>query len=260
LSEEQYVTEDSESSKGGSESGAQSPPSQAVLKSRPLTIDRPLRLSIAAPVAEQNVSSRRHHKIKLEPHALWYAIDRPPVNVETDRPTNPEVINHLHSRGKFLLQLESDNYQSSDHVTASDRQFLSTIMTSGTQSDKLSALTLFITSSPLHCQKQLDTLLGMATKKSRNDAVQAVAALKDLLLGNLLPERKLYYFAKQAGLTASAKDEELVLWTFEDWLKGWYFRVLQVIEVSSQVSSDTDSGSIYGSAPLCQESYDFLCF
>lgn len=104
-------------------------------------------------------------------------------------------------------------------------------MTSGTQTDKLSALTLSISSSPLHCTKQLEALLGMAKKKSRNEAVQAVAALKDLLVGNLLPDRKLVYFGKEPGLSSQAKDEELMLWTFEDWLKGWYFQVLQIIEV-----------------------------
>jgi ribosome biogenesis protein MAK21 len=105
-------------------------------------------------------------------------------------------------------------------------------MTSGTQTDRLSALTLSISASPLHCQKQLDALLGMAKKKSRNEAVQAIAALKDLLVGNLLPDRKLVYFGKQIGLGSSAKDEELILWTFEDWLKGWYFQVLQAMEVN----------------------------
>jgi ribosome biogenesis protein MAK21 len=104
-------------------------------------------------------------------------------------------------------------------------------MTSGTQTDKLSALTLSITASPLHCQKQLEALLNMARKKSRNEAVQAIAALKDLLVGNLLPDRKLIYFGKQVGVNSSAKDEELILWTFEDWLKGWYFQVLQLVEV-----------------------------
>jgi len=72
--------------------------------------------------------------------------------------------------------------------------------------------------------------MNMARKKSRNDAVQAIAALKDLLIGNLLPNRKLVYFGKQISLSSKSTDEELILWTFEDWLKGWYFQVLQAIE------------------------------
>ena len=141
---------------------------------------------------------------------------------------------------------------SSNYITSSDRQFLSTIMTSGTQSDKLSALTLSITSSPLHCQKQLEALLNMARKKSRNEAVQAIVAIKDLLVGNLLPERKLVYFGKQSGLSENAKDEELILWTFEDWLKGWYFQVLQVIEVYPSFSRLTIQGLSMDALPFAR--------
>jgi ribosome biogenesis protein MAK21 len=194
------------------------------------TIDRPVQLSIPSKPEAKPVGLARNRKLRLEPHSLWYEIERPPVTPNASTP-NAEIVAHLHARGKVLLQTESDNYMTSNHITSSDRQFLSTIMTSGTQSDKLSALTLAISASPLHCQKQLEALLGMAKKKSRNEAVQAVAALKDLLTGNLLPDRKLLYFGKQPGLESSAKDEALILWTFEDWLKGWYFQVLQVIEV-----------------------------
>ena len=149
---------------------------------------------------------------------------------------------------------------SSNYISSSDRQFLSTIMTSGTQTDKLSALTLSISASPLHCQKQLEALLNMARKKSRNEAVQAIAALKDLLVGNLLPDRKLMYFGKQGGVSSNAKDEELILWTFEDWLKGWYFQVLQVVEVLFLLAVVLISGIIDGSVTFCTESYDFVYF
>jgi ribosome biogenesis protein MAK21 len=194
-------------------------------------IDRPLQLSNTSKPDQKTVNQQRLGKLKLEPHPLWYEIERPDVPAKIITP-NSEIVAHLQSRGNFLLQSESENYLSSNHVASSDRQFLSTIMTSGTQSDKLSALTLSITSSPIHSRKQLEALLGMAKKKSRNEAVQAIAALKDLLVGNLLPDRKLVFFGKQPRLHSAAKDEELMLWAFEDWLKGWYFQVLQVVEVS----------------------------
>jgi ribosome biogenesis protein MAK21 len=221
-------TDESESSPLPKLTQKQAPPKAVGLQ--PRTIDRPVQLSIPAKPESRKPGLQKHHQLKLEPHSLWYAIERPPGQATSTIP-NAEIISHLHARGKVLLQTESDNYINSNHITSADRQFLSTIMTSGTQTDKLSALTLSISSSPLHCTKQLDALLGMAKKKSRNEAVQAVAALKDLLIGNLLPDRKLIYFGKQVGLSSHAKDEELILWTFEDWLKGWYFQVLQVIEV-----------------------------
>jgi ribosome biogenesis protein MAK21 len=221
-------TDESESSLPPKSNQKQALPKSVELQ--PRTIDRPVQLSTPAKPEPRTPGLQKRNQLKLEPHSLWYAIERPPVHANATNP-NTEIIFHLHARGKVLLRTESDNYINSNHITSADRQFLSTIMTSGTQTDKLSALTLSISSSPLHCTKQLDALLGMAKKKSRNEAVQAVAALKDLLVGNLLPDRKLVYFGNQGGLSSHAKDEELILWTFEDWLKGWYFQVLQIIEV-----------------------------
>jgi ribosome biogenesis protein MAK21 len=210
------------------------PPPKPDLKARktteppkPKTIDRPLQLSAPVKVDSKSLAVSKSTKQKVEPNPIWYLTERPTPSA---KPTNPEIVSHLHARGKFLLQAEADTYSNSSHISASDRQFLSTIMTSGTQSDKLSALTLSVSSSPVHHQKQLDTLLNLAKKKSRNEAVQAVASIKDLLVGNLLPDdRKLVYFSKQ-GLSESPTDGELILGTFEDWLKGWYFQVLQTIE------------------------------
>jgi len=194
-------------------------------------IDRPLQLSTTTVTKAETKSQglQKRGKLKVEPQFIWHSVEIPTAT-SIERP-NAEIIAHMQTRGKYLLQSEAEDYMNSSHITSSDRQFLSTIMTSGTQSDRLSALTLSITSSPLHCQKQLDALMNMAKKKSRNEAVQAIAAIKDLLIGNLLPDRKLVYFDKQPGLRANASNQELILWTFEDWLKSWYFQVLQIIEV-----------------------------
>jgi len=54
-------------------------------------------------------------------------------------------------------------------------------MTSGTLSDKVSALTLVVQESPVHTTKSFDSLLTLAKKRSRGQAVTALGALKDLL-------------------------------------------------------------------------------
>jgi len=198
---------------------------------KPNAIDRPLQISAPSKHDPKISALSKTSKLKIEPNPIWYSIERP---ASSGKPANVEIISHLHARGKFLLQAEAETYSNSSHISASDRQFLSTIMTSGTQSDKLSALTLSVSSSPIHHQKQLDALQNLAKKKSRNEAVQAVASIKDLLVGNLLPDdRKLVFFSKQVSLSESPTDEELILYTFEDWLKGWYFQVLQTIEVTA---------------------------
>lgn len=106
-------------------------------------------------------------------------------------------------------------------------------MTSGTLSDKVSALTLICQESPLHTTKTLETLLGLAKKKGRSQAVAAIAAIKDLFASGVVlpPERKLKPFIKQPYLGSdSITDLHLLVWAFEDWLKTFYFEVLKVLE------------------------------
>lgn len=127
---------------------------------------------------------------------------------------------------------------------------MSTIMSSGTMSDRISALTLAVQESPVHSVKALETLLGLASKRSRDQALQALAALVDLLgPGSLLPsDRRLRTFTSQLGLVGTLQkhkvkswssaqplpgnitEPHLISWIFEDWLKEAYFGMIQSLE------------------------------
>ena len=56
----------------------------------------------------------------------------------------------------------------------SDLQWLKTVMTSGTLSDRIAALTVTVQNSPVHNTVALDTLVSMATKKGRRESMLAV--------------------------------------------------------------------------------------
>ena len=122
-------------------------------------------------------------------------------------------------------------------------------MSTGTLSDKISALTLSVQESPVHNMKALEGLVGLASKRSRGQAVEVLGALKDLFgPGNLLPsDRKLRAFASQPVLSQAfgpldlhwtlrdplpgrIEEIHLVSWAYEDWLKSTYFKVLTIIE------------------------------
>lgn len=121
-------------------------------------------------------------------------------------------------------------------------------MSSGTLSDKISALTLSVQESPLHNMKALESLLGLARKRSRGQAVEVLGALKDLFgPGSLLPpDRRLRVFGSQPGLSAAfgsrdtwnpgdmlpapLTESHLVCWAYEDWLKSFYFEVIKILE------------------------------
>jgi ribosome biogenesis protein MAK21 len=123
-------------------------------------------------------------------------------------------------------------------------------MSSGTLSDKVSALTLVVQESPVHTTKSFESLLTLAKKRSRGQAVSALGALKDLLgVGVVLPaDRRLRAFAAQPGLLGTLQESpltswklgeklpgdiskaHLISWAFEDWLKESYFDMLKLLE------------------------------
>ena len=149
-----------------------------------------------------------------------------------------------------LLQADSDLYASKHLSSSSSHRFLSTIMTSGTLSDKVSALTLVVQESPVHTTKSFESLLALAKKRSRGQAVTALGALKDLLgVGVVLPaDRRLRSFAAQPGLLGTLQENSLrnwrsgqklpgliekthlISWAYEDWIKEEYFEMLKILE------------------------------
>lgn len=184
----------------------------------------------------------------LEPQAAWHSATMPPIPVENDGFLDPKLADIIHQHSKLLLENENTQYALKEKTASSARQFYSTIMSSGTLSDKISALTLSVQESPIHNMKALDGLIGLARKRSRGQAVEVLGALKDLLgAGALLPaDRKLKTFATQPGLRAAfashaawtpqqklpmpLTEAHLILWAYEDWLKSRYFEIIQVLE------------------------------
>ncbi|KAK0304242.1 RNA-binding ribosome biosynthesis protein mak21 [Friedmanniomyces endolithicus] len=189
-------------------------------------------------------------KLAFPPRPEWYTAELPVIE-RNNAPDMPSVrtIDELHKHASALLVAENATYSASHLAGSSSQKFLSTVMTSGTLEDKISALTLLVQESPLHTMKAFENLLGLAKKRSRNQALMAVAALKDLLgQGVVLPgDRKLRAFDKQSGLLSALQgksarwnkgealpgaieEKHLMMWAYEDWLKRMYFELLQILE------------------------------
>ena len=54
-----------------------------------------------------------------------------------------------------------------------DVLWLRTVLSSGTLSDKVAALTLLVQESPVHTLSSLDSLLAMASKKGKRESILA---------------------------------------------------------------------------------------
>ena len=189
--------------------------------------------------------------LSFEPQSEWHAVELPALpKFPYEATALPKSLtDRLHEHAKSLLERENKQYSAHKPSASSAHQFYSTIMSTGTLSDKISALTLSVQESPVHNMKALESLVGLARKRSRGQAVEVLGALKDLFgLGNLLPSnRKLRTFAGQPAIPAvfeptnfqwTPKDplpkhlqaSHLIVWAYEDWLKAIYFEVLKIIE------------------------------
>ncbi|KAL8696237.1 MAG: hypothetical protein Q9224_002899 [Gallowayella concinna] len=195
-----------------------------------------------------NVSSRQPQEI--EPRPEWFTAVLPAIaSQNTEVVALPsDLITRIHEYAKSLLDIENAHYASQNGSANSAQQFYTTIMSSGTLSDKISALTLSIQESPLHNMKTFDALVALARKRSRGQAVEVLGALKDMFgLGSVLPpDRKLRHFATQPDLSAAFMSQlrwtasdplpkaltkaHLIFWAFEDWLKSVYFDILKILE------------------------------
>lgn len=157
-------------------------------------------------------------------------------------------MHHLHDHARSLLDAENKAFEAVQSKSSS-RNFYSTVIASGTLSDKTSALTLAVQESPLHNVKSLETLINLSKKRSRAQAVDVLRAMKDLFAqGSLLPsDRKLHAFSTHPSLLgiegiskkwrsgdplpASLKPQHLIVWAYESWLKDKYFEMLKTLEI-----------------------------
>lgn len=176
-----------------------------------------------------DVRSVKSAKLKIENRVDWYNIK---VEEEESVKLDRFALERLTERAKNFLEAENKTYLQEFSSDTSQKKFLSQILSDGTLNDKISALTLLVQEAPLHNLKPFETLLNYCEKKSRNAALQAVNAMKDLFINSLLPDRKLLAFNK-APITQASSDEKLAIAYYEDFLKKSYFKFIQVLEYLS---------------------------
>jgi ribosome biogenesis protein MAK21 len=163
----------------------------------------------------------------IEPRVDWYNI---PLDLTHDAANlSKDQIDRLYQRGKEALEADNKIYYEEFSKTESQRRFLSQLLSDGTLSDKISTVTLLIQEAPVHNLKSFDMMVGLVNKKSRTSQLQSLNALADLLVNGLLPDRKLRYFKNQP-LNMMLSMKQLALFYFEDFLKNFYFKIIQVLE------------------------------
>lgn len=123
--------------------------------------------------------------------ARWYINDFPPLN---PLPTTTALATPSQAQLSFLRSKAEALHAAlppPPSTSRSDEQFIANVLTSGTLSDRLSALTLLAQSSPIHNTRALENLRTMASKKGREESLKALRAIVDWWVGGGGPDRKL---------------------------------------------------------------------
>jgi ribosome biogenesis protein MAK21 len=194
-------------------------------------------------------SSGKSHLL-IAPCSDWFNIELPAIKNSdvSNTKVSHDHVKQLYEQAKSLLDKENEAFKASQQ-SSSSQNFYSTVIASGTLSDKISALTLAVQESPLHNVKALENLVNLGKKHSRAQAVDVLRALKDLFAqGSLLPsDRKLHAFTAHPSLLGalarssswkpgdalptSLQPKHLIVWAYESWLKEKYFETLKTLEV-----------------------------
>ncbi|QRV98202.1 ribosome biogenesis protein [Ceratobasidium sp. AG-Ba] len=202
---------------------------------KPLPSSKPstsISVSKTLPAATPNKSGKKA-KLVVTPASKWYE-DLPPITPSGVR-LSESKLSALVDRAAALHATDTAAFSDSQFgLSTSDAHFLESVLQGGTRSDRLSALTLVVQGAPVHSTRSLEGLRAMASKKGgRGESLKALRAIVDWWVGGGCPDRKLRYFRDQPVSSSDITDAHLIVWHFEDWLKKYFFSILQLLETLS---------------------------
>ena len=144
------------------------------------------------------VSLNPKSRFVFQPTSQWHAALPALGALPLGTPTiSPGQLSSLSTKATELHDKDISTFQTSStaNSSSSEASFLSIIVQSDTLSDRPSALTLLVQSSPLHNIKTLETLKGTAErgkgKGGREESLKALKYIVDWWVGGRAPNRKI---------------------------------------------------------------------
>lgn len=165
-------------------------------------------LTKPAAVLPSKVSLNPQSHFIFPPTAQWHQAVPPlgALGTNTASASKPDIISLTEKAASLhAADLETFKQSSASGPSTSEASFMAKIIQSGTLSDRLSALTLLVQSSPVHNLKALENLKGMSErgkgKSGRDESLKALRCIVDWWVGGGAPNRKLKY----TSLSSSAE-------------------------------------------------------
>ncbi|KAJ8957550.1 hypothetical protein NQ318_020589 [Aromia moschata] len=156
-----------------------------------------------------------------------------------------QVLIELKDEAKKCNDAEVANYNIKNSKRNSNYQWMKTIMSKGTVSDKIAAHTISIQDNPVCNLDKIRNLVGMVKVGKKKECIAVIDTLQELFLSDLLlPDKKLRAFHQRplseinelSSGNAVTRRKLLSVWYFEDQLKEVY---TQFVLALNTVAHDT---------------------
>lgn len=158
----------------------------------------------------------------------WY--NKPMTTLTSTTTPTPALLKKVTEDAEKRYLDACKRHQESLQMTRSDREWFIEVTKKGTLNDKLAAYAMAIQEGPLYSMDHLKKVLEFAGSENRHENLGAAEAMTDILVGNdFLPKARKLYYLHQRPL-ASADEDTLVHWYFEDQLKTIFFSFLKLLE------------------------------
>ncbi|XP_071394844.1 CCAAT/enhancer-binding protein zeta [Centroberyx affinis] len=215
--------------------------------------------------AKQNVNVfefQPRQILLIKPGGKWFDLEY--TAEESSAPQDPSLVSQYKALAQRLFEAEAELYKRKKNLQkGANSAWMKTVVSSGVLADRMAAMTVLIQDAPVHTSEHVENLVSMVKKKgSRRMGLMALDTLRELLLSDLLPERrKLRTFAQhpfdrleeKASGNKDARDRRLVLWYFEHRLKHL---VAEFVAALDAVAHDTVAAT---KAKALATAHELLC-
>uniref|UniRef100_A0A0N5BR12 CBF domain-containing protein n=1 Tax=Strongyloides papillosus TaxID=174720 RepID=A0A0N5BR12_STREA len=167
-----------------------------------------------------------------------------------------DALKKIEEKANDLWKKDCNNFNKRNNISSTTINWMETVLSKGTFSDKITAMQLCIKKSPVHSIDHLNGLVYICEKKKLRNLFMSFKLLRDMFLDDLLPpDRKLVSFSMRplAKINEISKGNEtvankmLVMWKFESELKDIYYKFLKSVDSCSTVAVEniaTQSSSL----------------
>jgi ribosome biogenesis protein MAK21 len=178
-------------------------------------------------------------ELLVDPEKPWYLVKiKESWEITGPRPGAAAELAEITKKASEAYEQQMALYDQQREMSKSDREWLKTVMASGTTSDKCSTFQVQIAEAPLYGAQYIVKLMELARSTSRHESVQAIQALEKVFNTVLPPVgvRKLHYLKqrKWAKAISQISAKTLVVLHFEELVKKAFFEYLKLVEIMVQ--------------------------